>query len=265
MFERKKESFFHNGYVEYWQNKALDIKDEEVISFFIDQLEIKEKDVVLDLGCGHGRLFPIIAKHTKNILGLDVTYEAINTAVKSPYLCLVRSSAEETNFPSGFFDKIIAWAVYDVVDQETALIEQNRILKDGGHLLITGKNHNYEPNDKKAFIAERNARLKEFPNHFTNVSKLLRITEKFGFELIKGYGAPMRDDFCRMVYFDLSKEENRYYYDYLLVLKKIGCSVKEKNKICDDYSMTAIQLAKENQFEDVDSFFRWHKDKYGDK
>ena len=122
----KKGAFFDNDYVAYWQKKVVEIADGETISFFIDQLGIKEKDVVLDLGCGHGRLFPIIAKYTKNIIGLDVTYEAINTAVKSPYPCLVRSSAEETNLPAGFFDKVIAWAVYDTVEQEKALIEQNK-------------------------------------------------------------------------------------------------------------------------------------------
>ena len=257
-------TLFNKDYVDYWKKKAGELADEEVISFHIDQLGINEKDVVLDLGCGHGRLFPIISKYSNNVIGIDINFETINTAVKFPYLCLVKGSAEETNTPSGFFDKVIAWAVFDAVDQEKALIEQNRILKDGGYLLITGKNHNYKSNDNRAFIAERNARLKKFPNHFTNVEKLIKISNKFGFYVKKGYGFPMRGDGGRMVYFDLLNDKTKYYYEYILILEKKGVSVNHNEKICDSYSTTVKKMAEDNGFGDIDKFFNWHKAKYGD-
>ena len=80
-------TLFNKDYIEYWQKKAGELADEDVISFYIDQLGIKEKDVVLDLGCGHGRLFPIISEYSKNVIGIDINFETINTAVKFPYLC----------------------------------------------------------------------------------------------------------------------------------------------------------------------------------
>jgi ubiquinone/menaquinone biosynthesis C-methylase UbiE len=256
-------TLFDKNYVEYWQEKSGKLADEEVISFFIDQLGIEEKDVVLDLGCGHGRLFPIISKYTKNIIGLDVNYEAINMAVKFPYLCLVKGSAEETNIPSGFFDKVIAWAVYDVVDQRKALIEQNRILKNGGYLLITGKNSKYTKDDKNAFIAERNAKLKDFPNHFTDIKKLLLVIKEFGFSLVKNYIFPKRGDLRRAEFVDLQKKIIPCFYEYLLILKKTGTPIILPTQICDEYSETAKGFAENNNFTNIRKFFMWHKKKYG--
>ena len=65
--------------------KSVELADEKIISFCINQLGIKEKDVVLDLGCGHGRFYPTISKYSKNMIGVDINYEAINTAIKFPY------------------------------------------------------------------------------------------------------------------------------------------------------------------------------------
>ena len=264
-------SFFDEKYVSYWKNRVgrpLDgskVADDKIVSFFLNKLGIKKRDVVLDLGCGHGRLFPILRKYTENIIGLDITYKAINTAVKCPYLCVVRSSAEETNLPAGFFDKVIAWAVYDTVEQEKALIEQNRILKNGGYLLITGKNNKYSSTDKKAFIAERNAKLKKFPNHFTNVHRLLKKSENFGFKVFKSYAFPKRGDFGEMTFVDLLKQKVPSFYEFLLILKKIGTPVSSPQEICYEYSETAIQLAKKNNFKDIKRFFKWHKERYGDE
>ncbi len=267
--QQQKKSFFNKDYVSYWQNRVHSsedgskVADEEIISFFVNQLEIKKRDVILDLGCGYGRLFNLLNKYTKKIIGLDVTYETLNAATKYPYLCLVKSSAEETNFPSCYFDKVIAWAVYDVVEQEKALIEQNRILKNGGLLLITGKNYRYDPHDEKAFIAERNAKLKGFPNHFTNTDKLKNNIENFGFDLIKGYISPKRCDLSENTFFELHKYKKSYFYSFLLILKK-KCAPKDPPKwICHEYSETALQLAKENNFKEVKKYFEWHKDRYG--
>ena len=73
------------------------------------------------------------------------------------------------------------------MEQEKALREQNRILKNGGALLITGKNKDYEADDEKAFTAETNAASKGFPNHFTDVYGLMRDIGALGYEVLEGY------------------------------------------------------------------------------
>jgi len=49
-------------------------------------LTISGTDKVLDLGCGYGRFYPIISNYSKNIYGIDVTYESINEASRYPIL-----------------------------------------------------------------------------------------------------------------------------------------------------------------------------------
>ena len=260
---------FDAEYISYWKKRigsladGSRVADAKIISFFLNKLRIKPEDVLLDLGCGHGRLFPLLSRYSKKIIGLDVNPDAINLACSYPYQCLVKGTAEETNFAAGYFDKIIAWAVYDVVEQRRALIEQNRILKNSGCLLITGKNIKYAKDDKDAFIAERNAKLKDFPNHFTDVKKLLRLSRTFGFSLVKSYVFPKRGDLGRMVFVDFQKETIPCFYEFLLILRKTGNAVSLPAQVCTEYSETAIRFAEENNFTDIKKFFRWHKKKYG--
>ncbi len=125
---------FDKEYVDYWKTRIESnvdgsiVPDDEIISFFLSKSDINQDDMLLDLGCGHGRLFPVLSRYSKKIIGLDVNPEAVNHARSYPYQCLVSSTAEGTGFPAVYFDKIIAWGVFDVFDQRRALIEQNRIL-----------------------------------------------------------------------------------------------------------------------------------------
>jgi hypothetical protein len=48
-------------------------------------------------------------------------------------------------------------------------------------------------------------------------------------------------------------------------LKKIVIPPNQEEKICDDYSTTTKKLAKDNGFGDIEKFFRWHKEWYGDE
>ena len=140
---------------------------------------------VLDLGCGYGRLYPELSKFSQNIFGIDIDISMINDSSKLPYRSLHSSTAENTAFPENYFDKIIAFGVFDVVEQEIAVAELNRILKIGGLAMFTVKNNNYYDDDNAAFIAERNAKLKNFPNHFTDTNNLINNLELFGFSLDK--------------------------------------------------------------------------------
>ena len=142
-------NIFNKEYNTYWKNRVLEANDgtavpaSDTIEFLIANLSISEIDKVLDLGCGYGRLFPELYKFTKNIFGIDIDISMINDAAKLPYRSLHSSTAENTTFPENYFDKIIALGVFDVVDQEIAVSELNRILKIVELAMFTGKNNNY--------------------------------------------------------------------------------------------------------------------------
>lgn len=257
--------YFNKEYIEYWGKRATNSGDgykvpsEDAQNIFIDELNISPQDLILDLGCGYGRLYPTLSKLTQNIVGVDVDEVIIKKASVHPYSDLLKGSAEKTFFPPCYFEKIISWATYDAVEQDKALIEENRILKKNGLLLITGKNKDYHNNDHEAFIAERNAKLKNFPNHFTDVYKLIENAGLFGYRVIKSYGFPRRGDFGNLKYFNLL-EENKKFYEFLMILQKIDEPKVNDYNICYEYSDTAIALSKDNNFENPKLFFQWHKE-----
>lgn len=263
-------NYFDKGYVDYWKNRVknktrdLKVPQEQVQNFFIKKLNILKRDRILDLGCGHGALFSLLNRFSQNIVGIDINPEAVKEATKFSYQKIKNGSAEKTTLPKDFFDKIVAWAVYDVVNQEKALIEENRILKNNGLLLITGKNDNYLINDKEAFIAERNAKLKNFPNHFSDVYKLLKNIDVFGFKIKAAYGFSKRGDFAKNKYINILKNKNKKFYEFLVILEKTSRPRWKSLKICGPFSSTALRMAQKAGFKDVKKFFRWHKQKYND-
>lgn len=265
------DKFFDKKYVEYWKKRVTDtsdgtkVPDQKILDFFIEKLGIKKEDRVLDLGCGFGRLYSILSKYSLDIVGVDVNKETLKESKKFKYKKLVRGTAEETNLGNELFDKIVAWEVYDVVEQDQGLKEENRILKKGGKFLLTGKNKNYSREDKPAFIAERNAKLKSFPNHFTDVRGVIQNSIDFGFKTIVAYGFEKRGDFGNLKFFDiLESKEEREFYQFLIILEKIDEPKDSNFIVCSEYSNTAKSLAKENNFKNIKKFFKWHKEKYGD-
>gem|GEM_PF-444183 len=258
---------FSSGYVSYWKRRVAEptdgtrVADAEIAGHFIEQMDIQPAHRVLDMGCGFGRLFPVLSLYSPNIIGIDVSRAMIEDAAsRHSYACLVQASAEETRLPGEFMDRIVCWATFDVMEQEAALIELNRILKTNGLLLITGKNRRYRMDDEKAFIAERNARLKNFPNHFTDVASLFNLCPGYGFQVEKGYAFERRGDFGEKRSADISNGPRGEFYEFLLVLRKTGISGPTALPFCHEFSDTARQIAESRgSAESLDSFFAWHK------
>ena len=267
---------FDKSYSDYWKNiqqnsssaisRRVEVPSVEIVDFYMSMFNVEKEERLLDLGCSYGRLFDTISKHSNKVYGIDVDLETINKALAYNYICLVQGQSEATHFASNFFDKIFCWAVFDVVDQEQSLVELNRILRVGGKLLVTGKSVNYKLDDKNAFIAERNAKLKNFPNHFTDVYKLLGNIEKFGFRIVKAMGFENRGDFANKNHFDLDPDHRANFYEYILIIEKIGPPVSESKaiKFCYDFSETAMRLSTDAKQASILDFFRLHKISFGD-
>jgi len=257
---------FNKEYVEYWKNRIINNSDgsivanEDIADFYIRILQISHADKVLDLGCGHGRFYPTISQYSKNIYGIDVTYDVINEASQYPYVSLVKGTAESSNFAEKSFNEVISWGVFDVVDQEKGFLEVNRILKKDGVFLVTGKNNSYSSDDSKAFIAERNAKLKDFPNHFTDVSLLIENIGKFGFEVLHAFAFKNRGDLGenKFISIDLNNIDFNFY-EFVLILKKHKDISLTDFQFCFEFSETAIKKATENNFKNTLDFFKWHK------
>ncbi len=179
--------YWNEGYREYWRARVAEanrvVTDSKLVSGdkatvgdavvegLLHELAIRPEHVVLDLGCGYGRMLPLLHRWTHFLYGTDIS-EAMIREARQGYgehvLGLHVEEAERSSFPSNFFDRIVCVGVFDATFQEAALGEILRLLKPSGIALITGKNSKYHPDDKLALRAEENARQKNHPNFFTH-------------------------------------------------------------------------------------------------
>jgi SAM-dependent methyltransferase len=254
---------FEKKYTEYWKNNiknpidGLAIAGSNEVNHFLPLLAIKKDDYLLDLGCSFGRMYSILASVSNHIYGIDPDSFAVESALNEGYIDVKVGDAENIKYDDHFFDKIFCWAVYDVVDHYNGLLESNRVLKINGKILLTGKIDSYYHADTKAFIAEKNAFLKSFPNHFVDIELLLKNIDKLGFELEKLYIFPNRGDFGKLEYFEVEIPfETINGYEYLMVLKKIkDIPIENYIKLDSPHSKTAKNLATKEGFDSVKDYF----------
>jgi SAM-dependent methyltransferase len=206
----------------------------------IGLLDIRRADTVLELGCGFGRSLPVLSALAGKVHGLDISPAMIEAANKSHAglgnVELHVGVGEKTPFTESMFDAIVCFAVFDAMYQAETLVELNRIGEPGCRLLLTGKNDDYFDDDEQADIAERRAREKGHPNHFTNVRLLLSRLGEFGFRIRRQRFYPRRGDFHRQKF---ATDLPDLFYEYLLVLEKMSpASSGATARISDPYSKT---------------------------
>ncbi len=102
---------------------------------------VNKNSVVLDLGCGSGRLTKSINSIVKKIVGIDFSDELIKSAKKNScasnidYLVM---DGEKLSFPKHSFDVVVSHAVLNkkMCRAERALKSAFNVLKPGGKVII---------------------------------------------------------------------------------------------------------------------------------
>ena len=117
--------------------------EEERIEEAVDTMNISPDEIILDIGCGTGRLIPHLQKKLKDggmILGLDISLKMLLNAKMKRYSGVtefVNGCAEYIPFKEKMFDRIICFAVFPhIVNREISVREFNRILQRNGILHI---------------------------------------------------------------------------------------------------------------------------------
>jgi 2-polyprenyl-6-hydroxyphenyl methylase/3-demethylubiquinone-9 3-methyltransferase len=112
------------------------------IDFIVKKLS--NNDVVLDLGCGYGRVAIELAKKAKKVIGIDISQDNIELAKslhqQIAHLEFYKMNAVELNFPADMFDVTIC--IQNGIsafkeDPYLLLSEALRVTKKGGVLLFS--------------------------------------------------------------------------------------------------------------------------------
>lgn len=94
----------------------------------------------LEIGCGYGRLSPILAEFSANHTAIDINPEALGKARKYyPGIDFRQASATELPVGDASQDLVVTWTVLQHIPApaiEKALAEIRRVLKQGGTLLL---------------------------------------------------------------------------------------------------------------------------------
>jgi SAM-dependent methyltransferase len=109
---------------------------------------------VLDLGCGSGYGAQLLAETAACVVGLDLSWEAVDYARKqfaAPNLQFLVSDAASVAIASASFDAIICFEVIEhLVEQQALLEEASRLLNRQGILIISTPNRIFYTEERRS-------------------------------------------------------------------------------------------------------------------
>jgi ubiquinone/menaquinone biosynthesis C-methylase UbiE len=97
----------------------------------------KNFEKVLDIGCGTGALLDQLQTCSEELLGVDISQEALSYCSLRGHKNLLLSDASHTALPSAYFDVITAVGIIEHLEDDHAfLVEMKRLLKPGGVMIL---------------------------------------------------------------------------------------------------------------------------------
>lgn len=125
-FKLKDTNWFYKGMFEIWA------------SFLDSVLKVHGiKGRALDIGCGAGGKMPYLKNFADDVLGLDLSLNAIKFCKNTGFRYLSQGAIEKLPYKSGVFSLVNIFDVLEhIEDDDAALVEINRIMADKGFLAI---------------------------------------------------------------------------------------------------------------------------------
>jgi len=134
------------------------------IQYVLDK--IKSSDIVLELGCGYGRVLQKLCKKAKKVIGIDISKPSLELAkklLKGNLNCqLFQMNAINLKFPNHFFDVVVCIqngiSAFNV-DKKGLIREAIRVTKKRGLVLFSTYSDKFWEERLKWFILQSKAGL----------------------------------------------------------------------------------------------------------
>lgn len=155
----------------------------------VDLLQPNQNEIILDLGCGAGRLTNDISKKAKKVYGVDYSQEMIDSARKD-FKDIEFSKADaqlSLNYPKQTFDAIFSnAALHWMMDAENVIKNIHKVLKPNGRFVFEmGGNGNIKEVLASINKVSKSYQLKDYhlQNFYPSLSQYSSLLEKNGFEV----------------------------------------------------------------------------------
>jgi SAM-dependent methyltransferase len=136
------ESPRYDGVAEWYDAFVRSVDHTPVVLDVLERLLGSGPGLCLDLGCGTGIAFPVLARLEWSIVGVDMSTDQL--AVASPYADsvgahLLAADASRLPFEAESFDAVISLLTHTDFDNlRTAFREAARVLRPGGRFVYVG-------------------------------------------------------------------------------------------------------------------------------
>lgn len=99
--------------------------------------QIPQRQRILSIGCGTGELEKMLEPQAQLVVGTDLLIEMVQRARRHNVKQLVQTDSHALPFAIASFDTVILPETLGYVNPEVTFREIRRVLRPGGHLLIT--------------------------------------------------------------------------------------------------------------------------------
>jgi len=108
----------------------------------LSNIVLKKNNIVLDVGCGTGLLFPHIADKTQHLIAIDISRKLLKQAKKRarqhPNIALIQADADHTPFKNQTFHTLFAITLLQNMPNPTATMgEMERIARPEATIGLT--------------------------------------------------------------------------------------------------------------------------------
>ena len=152
--DKKNEMLCRDEEASIYEKLISDYQHRVEIKTCLEKLNPKKDELILDAGCGTGRLIPLLLRLTKKnslVCGIDLSFKSLHLAKskfdknRRLFYVLVQGSVTDLPFKSELFDLIVCSEVFEHIldksDQIKMLTEFRRCLKSNGTLILSTYNY----------------------------------------------------------------------------------------------------------------------------